>query len=189
MFDFIARANPEYVDSLYHAYQRDPSSVDERWRLVFAGYDFARRDGAASRPAAAPGTIADLVHQYRELGHLIADLDPLGSSSREHPLLRLEEFGLSQADLDRVVDAGGFAGLTRVTIGELIEAPRQTYCGTLGVEYMGIPEKDKREWLRERMEPTRNRPSLSAEDQRRLLERLVQAETFEQFLHAKYIGQ
>jgi 2-oxoglutarate dehydrogenase E1 component len=188
MFDFIARANPQYVESLYREYQRDPSAVDERWALVFAGYDFARRDGA-SAPADAAGDIADLVHQYRDLGHLIAELDPLGTSPRAHPLLALEEFGLSDRDLARVVDPGGFKGLMRVTLRELVEALRETYCRTLGVEYMGIPQKEKREWLRERMEPARNRPSLTADDQRRVLERLIEAETFEQFLHAKYIGQ
>jgi len=108
MFDFIARANSDYVESLYRQYQRDPSAVHERWALVFAGYDFARRDGAGAPAGTAPDDVANLVHQYRELGHLTADLDPLGTSPRSHPLLRLEEFGLSDRDLDRVVEAGGF---------------------------------------------------------------------------------
>ncbi|MCL6645112.1 MAG: 2-oxoglutarate dehydrogenase E1 component, partial [Dehalococcoidia bacterium] len=106
-FDFIARANPEWVEAQYRAWRRDPRSVDERWALVFAGFDFAGGRG----PAAAPPAVDDLVHSYRELGYLAADLDPLGSSPREHPLLRLEEFGFSERDLGRIVHPGSFRGL------------------------------------------------------------------------------
>src|SRR2546426_4123154 len=90
-FDEIARANPEYVDALYREYLRDPTAVDEGWALVFAGFDLALRDGAR-----AGGSVAELVHAYRELGHLVADLDPLGGSPREHPLLRLSELGFTE---------------------------------------------------------------------------------------------
>src|SRR5262245_117006 len=98
--DEVARGNPEYVESLYRDYRRDPASVDERWHLVFAGYDLARQDGTgpdrrAHDRLSADSQIADLVHRYRELGHLIADLDPLGQSPRQHPLLRLDQWGFS----------------------------------------------------------------------------------------------
>src|SRR5256886_9619323 len=96
-FDEIARANPDYVDGLYREYLRDPASVDERWALVFAGFDLALRDGA--RPG---GSVAELVHAYRELGHLVADLDPLGASPPEPPLLRLSGPGLTRGDLHPV---------------------------------------------------------------------------------------
>src|SRR5438874_328727 len=116
-FDEIARANPDYVDDLYREYLRDPASVDERWALVFAGFDLALRDGA--RPG---GSVAELVHAYRELGHLVADLDPLGGSPREHPLLRLSELGFSERDLDRVVDWPPFKGGPRGPLREMIFA-------------------------------------------------------------------
>jgi len=183
-FDEIARANPEYVDALYREYLRDPASVDEAWALVFAGFDLALRDGARSG-----GSIDELVHSYRELGHLVADLDPLGGSAREHPLLRLSELGFTERDLERVVDWAPFKGGTRGTLRELIAALRETYCGTLGVEYLSVADKAPREWLQERMEPRRNHPDLSADDRRAILERLVTAELFEQFLQARYPGQ
>ena len=96
--DEVVRANPVYVESLYRDWQRDPASVDERWALFFAGYDLAR--GGTGAPTRAP-EIAELVHAYRELGHLVADLDPLGHSPRHHPLLQLEELGFEARDLDR----------------------------------------------------------------------------------------
>src|SRR5438874_632602 len=183
-FDEIARANPEYVDALYREYLRDPSAVDERWALVFAGFDLALRDGV--RPG---GSIDELVHTYRELGHLVADLGPLGGSPREHPLLRLSELGFSERDLDRVVDWAPFKGGPRGPLRDLIAALRETYCGTLGVEYLSVADKARREWLKERIEPRRNHPRLPADDRHAILERLVTAETFEQFLQARYPGQ
>src|SRR5688572_19516765 len=179
--DEILRANPDYVESLYAEYRRDPASVDERWALIFAGYEWAR-DGAG------PAT-AGLVHAYRELGHLVADLDPLGGSPRTHPLLRLEELGFSEQDLDRVVEWTPVRGGGRGPLRELLRALAETYADTLGVEFLGISDKNRRTWLQERMEPRRNRPELSAADRRALLERLLDAEVFEQFLHVRYAGQ
>ena len=180
--DEIVRANPEYVEALYREYLRDPASVDERWAMVFAGYDLARQGGGGAE-------IADVVHSYRELGHLIADLDPLGGSRREHPLLQLSELGFSEDDVDRVVDWAPFKGGARGPMRELVAALSQTYAGPLGVEYLAVPDKERRVWLQERMEPTRNRPDLTAEQRRGILERLVTAEMFEQFLQHRFTGQ
>jgi 2-oxoglutarate dehydrogenase E1 component len=180
--DQIARANPEYVEALYQEYLRDPRSVDERWAMVFAGYDLARQAGQAGPE------IADLVHSYRELGHLVADLDPLGGSPREHPLLRLSEMGFSERDLDRVVDWAPFKGGRRGPLRELVTALSETYAGSLGVEYLAVADKTRREWLQERVEGRRNRPELTAEERRGILERLVAAEMFEQFLQMRFTG-
>ena len=191
-FDFVARANPEYVDALYRQYREDPGSIDERWALVFAGYDFARsRDRATTPPARAgeSSAVADRVHSYRELGHLTADLDPLGQSPRSHPLLRLEEFGLSARDLDAPAGDTSFRGFEGGTLRNLVEALTQTYAGTLAVEYLGIVDKEQRTWLQERMEPTRNRPRLAPAQRVAILERLLAAAVLEQFLQARYPGQ
>ena len=190
--DEAVRGNTDYIESLYEDFRRDPASVGESWALVFSGYELGRE---AARQRVAPGTdeVADLVreavHSWRELGHLVADLDPLGQSSREHPLLALGELGFRPADLDRVVDWTPFRGGDRGTLRELIATLGQTYGDTLGVEYMGIAERDRRLWLQARMEPRHNRPDLDADDRRRLFERLVAAETFEHFLQARYPGQ
>jgi 2-oxoglutarate dehydrogenase E1 component len=151
--------------------------------MVFAGYDLARAGGKAGPE------IADLVHSYRELGHLVADLDPLGGSPREHPLLRLSELGFSDKDLDRVVDWAPFKGGGRGSMRELVAALSETYAGRLGVEYLSVADKTRRAWLQERMEPERNRPQLTPEQRRSILERLVAAEMFEQFLQMRFMGQ
>src|SRR5205823_5310312 len=130
--------------------------------------------------------VFDLVHSYRELGHLVADLSPLAPKPAGHPLLEPSEFGFGDEDLDRVVSCGGFRGCSRASIRDLIARLQATYCGTLGVEYMHIQAQEQRVWLQERMETTSNRPDLSPEDRLRVLDSLIAAEGLEQFLQLRY---
>jgi 2-oxoglutarate dehydrogenase E1 component len=194
--DFVTRANPAYVDGLYREYLRDPASVDEQWALFFAGFEVARGDGARAAhltpeadAAQASLGVLSLIHSYREFGHLIANLDPLGHSQTVHPLLELSEFGFTDADLDRPVECSSFRGCTRATIRELVALLRTTYCETFAVEYIDIADKPERDWLQERMEPLHNKPELTSEDRQAILAQLTAAAGFEQFLHTKYVGQ
>jgi 2-oxoglutarate dehydrogenase E1 component len=195
--DSFTLANKDYLEEQYRRYQADPTSVDAEWATFFAGFELgtggngaalARRAATAERPAAAERVLGvfDLIHSYRELGHLVAHLNPLGPPPEGHPLLEPSEFGFGDADLDRVVECPSFRGCTQATLRELVERLRATYCGTLGVEYLHIHDKEQRDWLQERMEPNANRPELSREDRQRILDALIGAEHFEQFLHARY---
>ena len=183
--DFLAGIDPRQIEELYEQYRRDPSSLPSSWALVFAGYELGlapdKRAGAHAQSEARMGGaelpsgvqasegearelttgINILVQAYRELGHLIANLDPLGDNLTEHPLLRVEEFGFRRNDLGLPVHGGGFRGLESTTLGDLLTALRQTYCRSIGAQYMGIAEKDKRDWLQAQMEPSRNDPKLS----------------------------
>jgi len=183
--DAIARTSPAYVESLYRQYLADPASVDERWALVFAGYELGAGT-AAGEPARG---VLGVVHAHRELGHLVADVDPLDRGPRSHPLLRLREFGFRDEALGQEVPCAPFRGLDRAPLADLVTALRETYGGPLGVEYLHITDKQQRAWLEERMEPGRNRPVLDADARRRLLRQLVAAEGFERFLHTRFVGQ
>ncbi|HVM96959.1 MAG TPA: 2-oxoglutarate dehydrogenase E1 component, partial [Candidatus Acidoferrales bacterium] len=199
--DFISRANAEYVDALYEQYRRDPASVDSSWALFFAGFEAARGNGASAptgepvraATAAADGQrhigVFDLIHSYRELGHLVADLDPLGHNQTSHPLLEPSEFGFADEDLGSVFSCPILKGCSQAPLREIIARLRAIYCGTLGVEYMEIPVKEQRNWLQARMEPALNRPQLSSDDRVLILQQLTAAEGFEQYLHTKYVGQ
>ncbi len=208
-FDFVNRANADYIDQLHEKYQKDPRAVPEQWRAFFAGFELgsakSEKPGLPSAPiegGAPPGSLAgeaegtiplnmgvfDLVHTYREIGHFVAKLDPLGHDRPNHPLLELSNFGMAPADLDREVGAGSFLGPTNGTLRDLIEKLRDTYCRTIGVEYTGIADKAQRQWLQQRMEPILNRPQLTPAEQKNLLHQLMEAEEFEQFLHSRYIG-
>jgi len=194
-FDFILRANPAYVEELSQQYRRSPQSVGQDWAFFFAGFDLATRKagtpGGESQDEAAERTVGvfDLIHSYRELGHLIADLDPLGNNATEHPLLALHEFGFTNADLSRKLRCPTLRGHSDATLEELLQILRATYCGTFAAEYMYIDDKAQREWLQEQMEPQLNHPALSTEDQLHILAKTTLATDFEQFLHTKYIGQ
>jgi 2-oxoglutarate dehydrogenase E1 component len=132
--------------------------------------------------------IYDVVHTYRAHGHLIARIDPLGRNPEEHPFLALSEFGLTDDDLDHEVSCAVYKGLQHGTVRQFLEHLRATYCGTLGVEYMDIPDQAQREWLQERMEPVANHPPLEPARRREILRQLVAADTFEETLHKRYPG-
>jgi 2-oxoglutarate dehydrogenase E1 component len=200
-FDFVNRANAEYIDRLYQQYQKDPRSVDEHWKAFFAGFELGldRTASSAAPPvdAGAPHTdwstagIFDLVHSYRELGHFVARLDPLGHDRPNHPLLELSNFGITSALLDRPVSGGGFAGWTGGTLRDLLEKLRATYCRAIGVEFTGISDKAQREWLIQRMEPILNTPSLTIPENRAIMFQLSASEEFEKYLHSRegFIGK
>ena len=199
--EIINRGNADYIDLLYSKYQSDPRSVDAYWQAFFAGFDAAGGrasslsgafDGAdALSPAEAKAGVEtkNLVHSYRELGHLIADLDPLGHNRPSHALLDLAQFGLSPADMDKRVTQTDFQGPFDGTLRDLIEKLRATYCRTLGVEFVNISDKAQREWLIQRMEPVLNRPVLTAAQRQALLYEVVAAQGFEDFLAIKQQGQ
>ena len=130
-----------------------------------------------------------LVGGYRDLGHLLAHVDPLSTPPDWHPLLDPSHYGLGPDDLTRACEGGGFLGDPASTLADLIAALRETYCGTLGVEYTGIRDPEQRLWLQERMEPRHNRPQLDTADRLEIYRRLAQAELFEQFLQTKYPTQ
>ncbi len=199
-FDFIHRANADYVERVYQQYRADPNSVDTPWQAFFAGFElgsgqqpgtvFSTGDGANDGAAVRLSLeVADLVHAYRELGHFEATLDPLGHHRPPHPLLQLKEFGISAADLDRQVGCDGFLGQCDGTLRDLIDKLRTTYCGNIGIEYMDISDKAQREWLAQRMEPILNRPKFSPEESRAIFYELVATQGFEEFLQTKYLSQ
>jgi 2-oxoglutarate dehydrogenase E1 component len=185
---FATRWNLDAIEAAYQRWQQDSASVDEGWRAFFEGFDLGL---ARSRETdiGCQTSIVRLIDAYRDLGHFLAKLDPLTEPRQSYPLLELSEFGLSDADLDRTFDTGHFVGLPRATLRDLLAALRETYCRTIGVEYMHIQDTHIRRWLQERMEPRRNRPNLPRRQKLRVLMELHFAELFEKFLHARYVGQ
>ncbi len=187
--DSIQRANAAYVEEQYRRYREDPASVPEEWALFFSGFDLAEARPGTGVPGQPSGEVFGLIQHHRVFGHLAARLDPLGAEPPPQPLLDLASFGFSEQDLATEVSGTPFKGEFRGTLLELVEALRETYCGSTGVEYMGITDPERREWLQEHMEPCRNRPTLSPEDRVRILRQLLTADGFEEFLHVRYPGQ
>jgi 2-oxoglutarate decarboxylase len=132
--------------------------------------------------------VLQLINAYRVRGHLVADLDPLDSTRAPHKDLDPATYGLTIWDLDREFITNGLAGTERLTLREILEILRETYCATVGAEYMFIADRERKSWLQVRMESSRNRSEMGPESRRRVLEKLIEAESFEKFLHAKYVG-
>jgi 2-oxoglutarate dehydrogenase E1 component len=183
------RWNLDAIEAAYQRWQHDPATVDESWRAFFEGFELAAARSVAPLDTCAQTGIVRLIDAYRDLGHFLAHLDPLSESRATHPLLELSEFGLAEADLDRTFDTSHFLGLPRATLRELLAALRETFCRTIGVEYLHIQDTHIRRWLQERMEPRRNQPNLPRRQKLRVLMNLHYAELFEKFLHTRYVGQ
>ncbi len=157
-----------------------------RWEIDAAPGTFGPAGGREEIEKQA--RVLQLIHNYRVRGHLVSDLDPLDSKRAPHKDLDPATYGLTMWDLDREFITNGLSGRDRATLREILETLRDTYCGTLGIEYMYIADPERKEWLQERMESARNRLPLTAGERKRILEKLLEAESFERFLHARYIG-
>ncbi len=147
---------------------------------------------APNRPtqSAAQLGVLRLIYAFRFSGHLRATLDPL-KRPRHHstPPFTLEEFGLSEADLDTTFDMGSYQGPNCNTLRELFESLNRTYCSSLGVEYMHIPNLEERKWIQTKIETMSLEQEETPEYKKWLLQRITAAEVFEKFLHNKYVGQ
>jgi 2-oxoglutarate dehydrogenase E1 component len=205
-----------FLESLYRQYLEDPTLVPQGFRPHFQ--ELAREDPFADEPSRGPrfrrpllsassdGWAVDglgdgrlelsvlqervdqLVHAYRVRGHLAADLDPLGPRHNQIPELELAFHRLSEADLDRPVSAGTIHGGPAGTLREVLRRLRNTYCRTIGTQFMHIDDVRIRRWLEERMESTENHISLDRDTELRILTRLTEAVVLEEFIQKKYLG-
>jgi len=186
--------NAEYIESQYQTWKTDPGAVPRDWRLFFEGFELAalpdREAGICERAQVLrQSRVDELIYRYRDIGHLLACLDPLVSCPTHHLLLELDAFELSEKDLDRTFYTPHLAGWSEATLRDILQLLRETYCRSVGVEYMHLQDPDERRWLQRRMEPVRNHPRLETEERLRILHKLCEATLFEQFLNNKYIGQ
>ncbi|MTE23368.1 multifunctional oxoglutarate decarboxylase/oxoglutarate dehydrogenase thiamine pyrophosphate-binding subunit/dihydrolipoyllysine-residue succinyltransferase subunit [Microbacterium sp. ZXX196] len=131
--------------------------------------------------------VQELINAYRVRGHLMADIDPLAYSQREHHDLEIESHGLTFWDLEREFVTGGFGGKRQAKLRDILGVLRDTYCRTTGIEYMHIADHEQREWFQAKLERPYEKPD--HDEQLRILGKLNQAEAFETFLQTKYVGQ
>ncbi|WP_030170415.1 multifunctional oxoglutarate decarboxylase/oxoglutarate dehydrogenase thiamine pyrophosphate-binding subunit/dihydrolipoyllysine-residue succinyltransferase subunit [Streptomyces sp. NRRL S-813] len=131
--------------------------------------------------------VFELIHSYRVRGHVMADTDPLEYRQRKHPDLDIVEHGLTLWDLEREFAVGGFAGKSMMKLRDILGVLRDSYCRTVGIEFMHIQDPKQRKWIQDRVERAHSKPE--REEQLRILRRLNAAEAFETFLQTKYVGQ
>ena len=155
--DAIETFNADYIDEQYRRWKADSSSVSRDWQAFFKGFAIAY-DQAPVVTAAEDrelvikqSRVEALKYRYRDLGQLLACMDPLTACPTEHPLLSLEAFGLSADDLNREFFTRRFARDETAPLKEIIKILRETYCRSIGVEYMHLQDPEERRWLQERM--------------------------------------
>jgi len=208
--------NLAFVEAMYADFLEDPTSVADDWRQWFSQLDsggvrptelrapqFPARSIFAGSAPAAPSNgsnghalevaarqdrLDQLVRAFRVRGHMVADLDPLGPRA-SNPELDFRSYDFTEADLDRRFSARTLSAPEEVlTLREIIDRMRLTYCAQIGVQFMHIDDLEVKSWLQTRMESGLNRLQLSREEQVRVLTRLTDAEIFEQFVHKKFLG-
>jgi len=192
-YSYLNSADPHVIESLYAAYLKDPSSVEESWRQFFDGFEFSRKQYRVKKgdPARLPSEfrVLNLINQYRQRGHLFTATNPVRARRSYTPTLGIENFGLTQADLDTAFQAGEEVGIGRTTLRNIIAFLRDTYCRSVGVEYAYIRTPEVVGWLRNKMESTRNTYPFRKEDRQYILHNLARAVLFEHFIRKKFPGQ
>src|SRR5213595_43324 len=190
-----ARANLELIEENYRRWQRNPQSVDSGWSAFFEGFELGnlpQRDGAtaaAAREAALQTRVDGLIYAYCSLGHTIARVDPLAETRPQNSLLSLREFGFSESDLDLRVSSKFFLDSQSMTLREMVSGLERIYADSIGSEFMHIQDPRVREWVRKRLETRPQKHSTPRAIQVALLRALLEAESFEIFLHTRYVGQ
>lgn len=190
-FSFISNAHPGYIESLYNDYLKDNNSVDPEFKEFFQGFEFALAnfDGSGKSVSTDEFKVLNLIHAYRNRGHLIAKTNPLKERKDRHANLSLEYFGLSDKDLPRVFNVGEELGLGPLSLEKIIEHLQDCYCKTLGFEYNYIREKEELAWFRSKIENNPHLVDYSIDKKEKILRSLNKAVVFEQFLGRKFIGE
>ncbi|MCE2979313.1 MAG: 2-oxoglutarate dehydrogenase E1 component, partial [Betaproteobacteria bacterium] len=214
---YLFGSNAPFIEELYDAYLADPASVDGTWRQYFdalqrsgdgpdvsheqvrarfaemarrSPYQVSASSGISAEAALKQVAVLQLIGAYRFLGVRHAQIDPL--KRQEKPYIQELDpsfYGLSDADMETEFNTGSLVGPQRATLRQILTHVRETYCGSIGFEYMYISDPAQKKWIQQRFESIHSRPSYDAAYKLNILERLTAAETLEKYLHTKYVGQ
>ena len=212
--DTVYGSGQDYIENLFEAWSNDPASVSEAWADYFTGLgdkslhshrnmlqQMQQRSrlsnvgnivGKKSSLEAVefPSRALYLIQAYRVHGHLHADLDPLKlNPPKPSPELQLSFYGLTEKDFDTEFPTGDLAGPAQMPLRDIHKLLTETYCGSIGPEFMHITDTARRHWLQERLERVRSKPKLDIDTRRHIFNRVMKAEEFERFLHTRYAGQ
>lgn len=207
---YLSGGSMAYVDGLYEDFLKDKNSVPEDWRLSFEELTAGRTHAEVSHREIVAGLLANaanpridvrhedvkqyqvatLINAYRALGHHKAKLDPLELTQRLHiPALELSYHQLTTADLTDEFYAGKYFSTQPMPLADIYQALQETYCGSIGIEYMYISNTAEIEWLQEKMERTLGRPHYDVDKKKTILKDLIAADGLERYLGTRYVGQ
>jgi len=208
-FSFLNAAHADFFAQLYDQYIENPDSVEPSWRSFFQGFDFGMETYNGENLAQhTPETrssqgdttqiseqlqkefkVVKLIEGYRSRGHLFTKTNPVRDRRTFTPNLDLENFGLSNADLNTVFDAAKILTLAPCSLSEIVKHLELIYCQHIGVEYTYIRKPEVIQWIQDKIGVNDNQPDFSVDQKKAILNKLNQAVSFENFLHTKYVGQ
>lgn len=202
------RPNADLLEANYERWKKDPNTVDSVWAAFFEGFELGNATskngvvsgGNGSKKSNTGGDasfgdaqwqskVDSLVHSYRSLGHLKAHTNPLSKTPPEAPLLSLDALGFTPSDLDKTAASVHFKNGQSQTLRELIANLEAIYCRHIGAEFAHIENPTTREWVRETFESAAAQFSVPAPTQKRMLRQILSVESFEKFLHTRFVGQ
>ncbi|WP_179021190.1 2-oxoglutarate dehydrogenase E1 component [Winogradskyella forsetii] len=201
-YSFLNAAHTAYFADLYDQYLKNPDSVEPSWRAFFQGYDFGSEnyglDGEIVEGVSAQipeqvqkeFQVLKLIDGYRSRGHLFTKTNPVRARRKYAPTLEIENFGLSKNDLQTVFSAGEVLGLgSSATLQNIIDHLEKIYCESIGIEYMYIRQPEEIDWIQNKLNVNDNHAKFTDEGKKKILRKLNEAVSFENFLHTKYVGQ
>ena len=199
-FSFLNAAHSGFFSELYEQYLSDPDSLEPSWKAFFQGYDFANSDflkgeivkGVSSQipdDLQKEFKVINLINGYRSRGHLFTKTNPVRDRRTYRPTLSIENFGLNKNDLETVFNAGEIIGLGPQPLNVIIAHLEEIYCDSIGVEYMYIRKPEIISWIQNKLNVNNNQPKFTALQKKKLMSKLIEAVSFENFLHTKYVGQ
>ncbi len=206
-YSFLNTAHTSFFADLYDKYLTNPDSIEPSWRSFFQGFDFGLETALDESDVAQlnvvtggesvqiPVTlkkefqVVKLIDGYRNRGHLFTKTNPVRERRKYTPTLELETFGLSKDDLSTVFTAGEILGIGPSSLEVIINHLKKIYCDAIGVEYMYIRNPERIEWIQSWLNVNDNHPQFSADKKKHILKKMVEAVSFESFLHTKYVGQ
>lgn len=199
-FSFLNAAHSAYFADLYDQYLKNPDSLEPSWRAFFQGYDFGTNNNFIEEivegvthqipdSVKKEFNVINLIDAYRSRGHLFTKTNPVRDRRTYNPNLRINNFDLDESDLDKIFNAGDILGIGPQPLKVIIQHLEAIYCDAIGVEYMYIRNPEKRKWIQNWINKNDNHPTFSPNQKKHILKKLVQAVSFENFLHTKYVGQ
>jgi len=199
-FSFLNAAHSAYFADLYDQYLQNPDSLEPSWRAFFQGYDFGSKNNFIEEivegvthqipdSVKKEFNVINLIDAYRSRGHLFTKTNPVRDRRTYNPNLSINNFDLDESDLDKIFNAGDILGIGPQPLKVIIQHLEAIYCDAIGVEYMYIRNPEKRKWIQNWINKNDNHPTFSPNQKKHILKKLVQAVSFENFLHTKYVGQ
>ena len=179
--------NTAVLEEQYEKWAADPRSVDSHWRAFCEGFTLSR--SPAESKYMAQTRVAELIRAYRNLGHLQAQINPLAGKPPSIEDLRLSNFHLTLADLEKSYFTGNYLNNQQLPLKEIITLLEKAYCGSVGYEYAHIQNMEKRRYLQRHIEQKEGALSIPSVCRQRILHKMIEAEVFEQFLHERFTGK